>query len=470
MGGIGKGVPSTDAIAAHAQKLAEAAVSAGRIAPDGEGAVANATAALPSFSAGTIAVDPDTGRPTTPASAPTALDSTETVALDDADANAGAAAEAALAGKKAAKPAASDKQRDDKGKFVPDKPIAKTSTAPVTPAAKDAAVEDKAAQILDEWADAAELTFEHDDGSKYTVRAKKAEAKQVERFNRRQAQADRAANYLGKYRQTLEPLILSGQLDAIQPIINRALVDKPFGEFIAQAFNRHLSGLPLNAAPTPAPMQQQAPPAAAVPQPFTPPAIEDPYIAEQLRPFFDQFGQIAQQNTQLQNRLSDWETQQRTLAQQQAARQQEQRQREEAVKTGHQWLAFDHPDRFKGDLVADKAEFDRVWRYATDGGYVNGDPNNMVMGMRLAAQRYYADRAEMGSPAAEIINHVDQATLRAAQAQAASARAVSGSGGTVATQRKVAPTPPARKDASGKMKPIQQYMDEVQAYRASLES
>ncbi len=461
MAGTGPNLGSRDAINAHAQKLISEAVAKGSVSlPDGESAAA--AASVPSFSAGTVAID-DAGRVSVPHETPaTALDSTRPVgtlgALSD-DADAGAADEAAAAGR------AADAPRDDRGKFTktPTEPAAqpkpaKAAKAPKTEAQKDAAADAAAADILDsdDWDD---LTFEHDDGSKYTVRAKKAERAQVERFNQRQAQVDRAKTWLGKFKPTLEPLITSGQLDPILPILQRALQDPEFGQFLTQAFNRRLIGQPLTPQgtqvvdrPTPG---QASPAATAMPE------ITDPWIAEQIGPILARYQSESQE---LRNQLAEFQRTQETAAQQQQRQAAERSQREARLGFAHQELARKYPSMWTGDINRDRPAWDAAWRYARDSGLLNS--HELGAAVIFAAEEIMRQRADTASPAAAMIEQVDRAQMRAAAAQASNARSIAGGGGspTPAPRRPAPPAKPGHRDANGKMKDPRTFMQEAQAY------
>jgi hypothetical protein len=80
-----------------------------------------------------------------------------------------------------------------------------------------------------------------------------------------------------------------------------------------------------------------------------------------------------------------------------------------------------------------------------------------------------ADRADTGSPAAEMLAQVDRAALRAANAQAASARSVAGGTPSApAPKPKAPPQPPQTRDSQGKIKNARQMMEENQRYAAEL--
>jgi hypothetical protein len=469
LAGIGtrNGMGSRDSIAAHAQKLLKDAVDTGKILPDANAATSEAV--VPSFSQGTVALDPNTGRPTVDHKPePSVLDTTGTVPLPDADdTEAGAAAEAAAAGKSVAAPASADRERDERGKFTPAPDTApKPKKAPKTQEQRATAAEDAAQEILDEWADAAELEFEHDDGSKYKIRTPKASAKQVERFNQRQAIVNRKAAFLDKARPALEPLIASGQLDAVLPLLQRALTDKDFSDFVTQAYNRRMIGQPLMPQtvvdnPSPAQTRTQSPQIAAS---ATMPEISDPYIQEAVGPILQQqMAEIARLREAQQN----WEQQQQTAAQQQAQERARQEQQRAQVGAAHQDLVRMYPAVFTGDLSRDQREFDNVIRYARDSNYAN--TYGIRAGIILAAQHLQAERADSASPAAEMINNLDRATLRAANAQAASARSVTG--GSAAAPRPAPKAPPAKpspRDQTGRLKKPADYMRESQEYVAAL--
>jgi hypothetical protein len=460
------GPGSRDAIAAHAQKLIDAKIADGTIVPDSNSAVA--AAAMPSFSEGTLALDDRTGRPIIPGNAVTApaitdgttIDPNATGALGN-DADAGAALEAAAAGR-------ADAPRDPQGRFAaPEKPLAADAPAAATPAPaqRAAAADAAAAQVLDDWADFETLTFEHDDGSKYQVRARRAEAKQIERFNRRQAQVDRHASWLSRYRPTLEPLIVEGRLDPILPVLQRALADNDFGNAVIEMFNRRAMGQPMYpqaaapAAPAGAPPAGAPAPAAALQIP----EITDPYVAEVIAPVL---ATVQQQFGALQARLDTYESTGREQQQRAAAAAEQQRQRNLQVWQGHQDLARMYPTEFTGDPVRDQAALTPILRYAREGGYV--EQYGPRAGVVLAAQQYRAERADTASPAADMLAAIDRTTLQAAGVQAGAARSVAGGTAAVQPARRALPKPPDIHDAQGRRKDPRTFMAEQQAYRAAM--
>jgi hypothetical protein len=456
-----------------------------------DAAAAQKAATLPFFSAGTAALDPNTGKPVgQPAETPviggeTTVAPNATGALDaaPAGAEADAAAEAAAAGR----------IRDPKtGKFQPDapakpaatkaKPVAAASRtdapAAATPEQRTESAEQVAGAILDDWADAVDLEFEHDDGSKYTVRAKKDQADQIRRFNRRQAMVDKASAYLGRARPTIQPLVESGQIDPIIPLLNRAVQDEEFGRFIAEAYNRRVSGLPLSIqqqqvlAAQNAPQAQAAAPAQA-PQEYTAESlgITDPYVAEQVAPLVSVIQKLQAQAQAAEQQRQGWEQQQAAQRQQQAQQAQQNAWRNQRAGEAHQDLARFYPGEFTGDIGRDKSAWDQVVRYARDGNYGSMYPTDPRAALVMAGHAYMASRVDTGSPAAAMMAQVDRATMAAAQAQAQGARTVGGS--APVAQRPGPRQPPAKpspRQANGKLKSPEQFMAEQQQYAAALQS
>lgn len=458
---------SRDAIAAHANKLLEKITSGANnteTLPDVTAATANA--AVPSFSTGTVALDPNERREAAALeSPPTALDqAASAIPIDAEDAETGAAAQAAASGKEAG---AQPRERDASGKFKSDTPAPvaapkpakkpKAVSAPVAEAEAEAAVDD-------DWAEVEDLIFEHDDGSKYPVRTPKKFAKQVERFNRRQAMVNRAQQYLGRYQQILEPLITTGRLEGILPHIQRALNDPEFAEYVNQGYNRRLIGQPLNQAtqvvdqPTPG---QISPAAANVPTAESL-GISDPFVAEAVAP-------LVQNYQQLFARLNAMEQQQQTVAQQQQQQAAQRAQQEAQLSQAHEDLSRQFPAIFNASLKHNDPEWQRVWRFANDGGYFQ-NTNDLRLAARVAARDYLDSRAETYSPAAELLAQGERASLRGAAAQAAAARSVGGGSPshTPKPAPKPIPKPPSVRTDDGKRKNPREYMAEAQRYAAEL--
>jgi hypothetical protein len=452
-------------------------------APDA--AAATAAAALPYFSAGTAPLEAEENF--APAATPAiggevTIDPNATGALDD-DAMSGAAAQAAAAGR----------ARDPKtGKFQPDKPAdaaARTqseaasaqdapapaaATAPragaATPAQRESAADAAAEAMLDDWADAVEIPFEHDDGSRYTVRAKRAEAKQIERFNRRQAMVDKAANYLGSARPALEPLVADGRLAQFVPVIQRVVADPELARFIGEAYQRRLNGLPLTpqqAAPAQAPAAVLAATSSGVAASnFTAEAlgITDPYVAEQVAPLIAALAATDSRARAAEQQAQTWTQQQRQAAEQQQRAAAESNWRGQRVREAHMDLVRMYPGEFSGDFARDEHLLRPIFDYARNGGYnqMYPDPRAAVV---TAAGAYRASLIDTGSPAAAVLARSDQTMRAAANAQAAGARSVAGGTGAAQPAAKRPPPPkPTNRRPDGKLKSPAEFMAEQQAW------
>jgi hypothetical protein len=460
---------SKSAIEAHAQKLlGQIAEQANNTETHADVTAATANAVVPSFSKGTLSLDPNERRTEgQPSSLETAVDAAASggaaIPVETEDAEAGAQAQAAAAGQR---------ERDETGRFRPAEPAAaapaaapKPAKKPATPTKAAAAAAEAAEEVEDEWAEIEELIFEHDDGSKYPVRARKKDAKQVARFNQRQAQVSRAINAYGKYKDVLAPLIQSGRLDGILPHIQRALQDPEFAEYVNQGYNRRLIGQPLNApAQPPAHVIDQPTPGQVAPMAM-PTAeslgISDPFVAEAVAPLVQQYQQVF-------SRLNAMEQAQQRAAQQAQQQAAYRAQQEAQLKQAHQDLSQQFPSVFHFDQGRNDPEWQRVWRFANDGGYFQGT-NDLRLAAKLAARDYMDSRADTYSPAAELLAKAERANLRGAQAQAAAARSVGGGAASAPHQQpKTQPKPPSSTDANGKRLSPREYMAKQLAYQTEL--
>lgn len=438
----GNGPPSVADVNTHARELVEKMASKNGV-PVGEGQLDKATAAamMPDFSRGTVALDEDTGAPIvgqTPVALPDAGEAGGTT-----DALAGAKAE--IAGEAAPVAAVTSKERDPaSGRYVSEAAadVSDAATAPpaAAPEAKptgEQAAETAAQAILDRpdpWADYEEVEIEDADlGTTYKVRAPKAEAAAVKGGYMRRADYSRKTMFLGDLKKTFEPLVGDGRLKAILPLIERAVADPEYGNFVVDAYNRRIAGQPLTpaqaaAAEAGAAVQAAAAPAAPVTQ-LT--EAEDPFLAEALRPYNERLGQV----TSLVERMAAQET--ARAAQEDLGR----RQYEQRVAVGNQAYAAlcqRYGDEFSGDQQKDSAAFMRAVNYGRDSGIFQQygeNPASIVLA--------YEDlrRARQEATASPAVAAVNAATER----RVASANAASVAPGTpaAAPQRKVVPPPPA---------------------------
>ena len=151
--------------------------------------------------------------------------------------------------------------------------------APVAPAPEG---EQPLAPEVDAWAETVDVEYtDGDTGEKFVVRAPKAYADKVKNGYARRSIMDRQGGYLSKHKGWIEPLIENKQFDDVAPVIQRAIQDPDFADYIASAYMRRLNGLPLNVDQRAALSQaaEAAPVVAAVAARATPASAESMLIA-----------------------------------------------------------------------------------------------------------------------------------------------------------------------------------------------
>jgi hypothetical protein len=429
----GNGPPSLADVNTKARELVEKITAAPAAELHAEPLAAPVAAQLlPDFSRGTVALDEETGQPIAPRQA------AELPAGD-----AGGTTDA-LAGAKAeidgtAAPEAAPKDRDPaSGRFVSEA-AADVADAAIAPAAAaptgEAAAEGAAAAILerpDPMADYEDVEYEDPDlDKKFTVRVPKDAAAAVRNGYMRRADYSRKTMFLGDLRKTVEPLVGDGRLKAILPLIQRALEDPEYGNFVADAYNRRIAGQSLTPAQAAAAEAGAAVAATAAPAVAPLSEAEDPFLAEALRPYNERLGKV----TSLVERMASEEEQRRT--QETQARQQYDA-RVAVGNQGYQMLCQRYGDEFSGNPEKDRNSFMRAVDYGRASGLFDQygeSPSSIVLA--------YEDlrRERESASASPAVAAVAAATERGV----ARANAASVSTGTPASppQRKVVPPPPA---------------------------
>ena len=218
---------------------------------------------------------------------------------------------------------------------------------------------------------------------------------------------------LANARKVLGGMIESGAFQQISPLIERANSDPEFAQFVVDAYNRRVQGLPLTQAQQQAVEAVQA--AAAPAQAQTPvPALteeQDPFWAQQMAPYNTKLDEV----TNLVKSLAQREAEAQAAQARQVA---ENQRRANVAYQAHMELTRRFPDTFKGDLAHDQNEFNRAISYARDAGYLNTygeNPLAIVMGYQ-DLQR--AREEASASPAAAAIEQAQ--AKRVAQVNAAS--------------------------------------------------
>jgi hypothetical protein len=435
--------PGPDEIRAHAERLMHDINARNGITGDAD-AMAKA-AALPTFSAGTVALDEKTGKPigdgAAAATATPDIEAGTLPATGDQLSGSPDASVAQLAGAAAVEAAAG--VVDTLGGPPP------TAAAPDAPATGGAAAVEAAADVtLRDWNDYSPVEYEDGDtGEKYQVFAPKAQAQAVKNGYARRSLMDRHATYLGRAKNVLEPLITDGRIMNLLPLIERAFQDPEYGDFVVDAFNRRISGQPL----TPA-QHAAADAGAAITAAATPEGGESEYVDPWLKATLEP----------LQRDLDETKAFVRTMAQREEqqvqARAQQQRIQADANRdlgNAHRELAALYPDAFAGDFARDRALLGKVHKYGMDAGYFSHYGFGPAA-WRLAYSEMRIGRADVSSPAADVINS-------AAAANAAATRSITAvPGGTPAAN---APVPRRRgeavplRDKSGRMLSPREYAE-----------
>ena len=467
----------------HAEKLRNALVESGAIAPGSD--TSALASAVPTWSKGTVALDENTGKPigTRPES-PSFTDG-GIVAPSEAASESGVvvppqATETEPAGRTAQEILAEHNQRLEaaaaatNGHATPGSGREATAPTPA-PAGADAgsaAAEAVAQAVVDEWADAETFEFEDPDlDVKIPMRVPKQYAQSAKRGYGKMAAYDRAISYLKNAEPALRPLIESGQLNQLLPLIQTALQDPEFGDFVVKGYQRRQQGLPLIEQ-----ARQEAAVAGAAPQyvqqaPGQGPLVDesqlDPFFAEQLRPVLSTVQTLQQQiEADRRARAEADERQRQTVAQQQA----ESQRINSEVAAAHRDLATMYPNLVRLDLGARDPYLERAINYARDAGYVAryGIAAGIVFGAQQVAALEAERQAATASPAAAALNHAENAQLTdlARQQAAAASRAV-GSGAPMQVPPPAPPQRPGTMGADGKRKPADQYLREMQQYLAA---
>ena len=387
---------------------------------------------MPSFSQGTVPLDQNTGRPAAPA-------------FTDGKV---AVQEPAVG----AAPVRPDVPRETRQTEQPDGATA---------------AEQAAEAIADAFGDYEE--FEIDDGdieTKYPIRVPKQYAASAKKGYSRRAAFDRKFSRYNAADPVLGQLIEDGRIQPILPMLQAALDDpQGFGEYVTQGYRRKQQGLPLiEQARQEAAAAAQAPP----PQAFDLSA-DDPFLAEQVRPYVEPLQQQVQTLTQ---RLEAEDQERARVRQAQQSEAQVMQWREGQMRLAHQDLANRYPGTFFGDLTRDNRDsglYSRAVKYAAEAGYVDAyGPRAAIVfaGDQIVAME--RERiAATGSTAAQTLQHQETQLTDLARQQAAQASRTVGGGSPTQAPVPAPPSRPSTMNPDGTMKPVEQYLREQQAYMAA---
>jgi len=421
----------------HAEALRDNLVKTGQIAPDPEAAVK--AAGIPTFSAGTATLDPNTGKPVT-------LKSATPTTPSFTDGKVDLPAEASVTS--APLPDASSPE--------PEKPVAAASASK---AAGTEAAEEAAQAVADDFAEYEEIEVEDADlDLKYPIRVPKQYATSAKRGYPRRAMFDRTVNNYKTADPVLRELIESGSINQILPLIQRALNDRTYGDYVWNGFQRANQGLPLIEQ-----AKREAASAGAPPLPdATNPALEfsnDPWLAESLKPVVSELTEL---RTWRQQQADQQAEQQRRVAEAERARSESATQINWALED----LKRAYPAEYTGDFTRDRDRWQRTMQYAQESGYIGA--YGVRAGIVFAAQQIHQMDQERlvatASPVAAALAQAEAQHMNLARQQAAASARTVGSGAPTQAPPPRPPVRPSTRNADGSMKPSDQYMREMQTY------
>jgi len=440
----------------HAKALQEKIVTERGIQPDAAAAVA--ASEVPAFSRGTTALDPNTGRPiVAPPKVPAFADGG--VAMPADSETTGGTPQAT------ATPAAGQ---------TPAQAAADAATAPATTesaqqAAGTQAADAVAQQIVDAFAEYEQFDVDDPDlDLKVPVRVPKQFKDIAKRGFPRRADYDRMRQKWGDAAPIIEPLIADGRFKNILPLIQMALADPTYGDYVVRGYQRAQAGLPLlEAAVQEAaqmrqvpPQQQFAPPQNGAP---TEPLFEDPLVNAALAPVLSRFDQIEQRYDQ---RFATIE--QQRAQQEQSARQQQQQNANVAaqMQAAHADLARMYPGYYDPGKGPNDPNWQKACEYARSAGYVDsyGLKAAIIFGAQGAQALEQERLAATASPAAAALQQVDQRQVELARQQALAAGRAASGGAPTQTAPPPAPRPPNTRNADGSLKPLGQFVQEAATF------
>jgi hypothetical protein len=409
----------------HAAKVRDELIAAGKIQPDDKSHLGDK--ALPAFSAGTATLDAKTGKPVVKVTKPGPF----------------ADGKVALEGDRSADAVAGDRGN-------PDPPAPTKADAAPTPTATDLAADAAAQAMVDAFADAADFEFEDPDlNVKYPIRVPKAYLESAKRGYGRRAALDRTMSFYKNADPVVRALIEDGRMQQILPLLQRAFDDPEYGEYVYQGYEKRKKGESL--------LQAAAREAAAAAPPALNPGDEELLNDPILGPRFKQM-------QQLQERLDRFEAER--VEQAQAAQRREEQQRQVATQmiAAHHDLATAYPGRYNPGMGPSDPRWQEVVKYANDSGYaqVYGLRAGIVFAAQAIAQIEQEREAISASPTATTLQQVEARQLALARQEAAAGASAVGTGGRGPDPGPRTYQRPERMRQDGTLKPVEEYMSEVQ--------
>ena len=285
---------------------------------------------------------------------------------------------------------------------------------------------------VDPWAEFDEIEYEDSDtGEKFPVRAQKSYAQKVKDGYARRSVMDRNARYLAGAKQTLEPLITSGEFYKIQPMLDMALHDPTLASAMGELYARHITGQPItfsDAVAQASPQQrQEAQQHVAAGTDLD--SIQDPLVRQVVEGLDNRMAaRLAPYQEELNRTRGLAEAQEQARRNEAFARNQAARTYNEALTE----LRTVYPTDFNG-AETDHQKISALWQYANSAGYIGQpgpqgyDPMQIRLGLRLAYRERMA--TSIPSPAVQALSAAQ--VEQNARAQAANQVAGRTGGGNV---------------------------------------
>ncbi len=433
----------------HADALIAGMVADGKILPDADAAAR--AAGMPTFSKGTATLDPNTGQPVAPKVKTPEFTEGSAIAVPE-DAPVGGA------------PDLRTKEAIIASIAPPD---AATAAAPPAQAAGAAAAEAAAEQALAQAADEYE-EFEFEDPDlegpeghiKYPIRVPKNYLETAKRGYGRRAAYDRAIRWLKEAEPVLREMVEDGRIRQVLPLIQAAMGNQAYGDYVTQGFQRLQQGLPLIEQ-----ARQEAAAAGAAPAPTGAEfdlSQDDPYFAERVRPI------LARQEG-LQQRLDRMEAERQQAEQRQQEDYRLNTQRAMEMHAAHQDLARAYPGQCNPSLGPNDPFWVKAIALAKEAGYVDayGIRAGIVFGGQQAHLIEQERLAATASPSAAGLRQAEERHLELARQQAAQASRAVSAGAPTPAPPPPAPQAPSTRNPDGSLKRPGDYLRESQQYIAA---
>lgn len=402
--------------AEHARSVMDQVIAARETTEDPK--TRTAAEAVPTFSKGTAALDPETGKPILPKDAGPEI-ATEKVALAEPTETTGG----------------TEKQVEP-------------TPAETTPQAKgEKAAEETAKAVQDRFAEYEEFELDEPDYPEFKVpvRVPKQYAQIMKRAFPRRADYDRMRQRLGDAEPVLGPLIADGRIKQVLPLIEQALANQAYGEYVWEGFRRLQEGKPLVQAPVQPQVQPVQPGVEGFVDPLVQAAVEP--LQAQIRALEARYGTFEERQASDQRAATEKARQQQVF--------------DQTLRATHNDLAQRYPGEYRSGLPGDPA-FARAIQVAKESGYIDayGLRAGIIFGADAVRMRDAEAAAATASPAAQQIAEREQALAR--EEAARSARTVAGGAPTQPAPPKPK-GPPKTTRADGTLKTPAEFMSEMLA-------